>query len=281
MIKSGQVWAGLFNTVDATGALAAGTPAGVLYVDGVANAAVVTITGANPYKFSVTLPALTAGQRVDMYITATIATIATASVVASEQADTSLLSDGVVVNSGTITTLTNLPAITTDWLTAAGVKADAVTKIQAGIPANVWANSDRTLTQSATSIISAVTGSSISDVRGSSWSIEITDLTLDANKQQFMIKRNDKEPDSTALLLVDSETGLLTLNGVSSGLTAADATLVYAGTTLTLTVKASVTAQLPEGTLRYGVQYVTAAGLVEEPYGGNFTITADVVRLTA
>lgn len=33
----------------------------------------------------------------------------------------------------TVTTLTNLPAVTTDWLTAAGVKADAVTKIQTGL----------------------------------------------------------------------------------------------------------------------------------------------------
>ena len=56
MIKSGQAWAGSFVTLDATGALAAGTPSGVLYVDGVANGATVTITGSNPYKFSVTLP---------------------------------------------------------------------------------------------------------------------------------------------------------------------------------------------------------------------------------
>ncbi len=34
---------------------------------------------------------------------------------------------------GTVTNLTNLPAVTTDWLTAAGVKADAVTKIQSGL----------------------------------------------------------------------------------------------------------------------------------------------------
>ncbi len=33
----------------------------------------------------------------------------------------------------TTTTLTNLPAVTTDWLTAAGVSAAAVTKIQAGL----------------------------------------------------------------------------------------------------------------------------------------------------
>lgn len=94
-VKTGTAWAGTFVTQDATGALATPStgPAGVLYVDGTANAAEVTISGSNPYKFSVTLPALTAGQRVDMYITATIATIATAGVVASEQADTALTSE--------------------------------------------------------------------------------------------------------------------------------------------------------------------------------------------
>ena len=105
MVKTGQAWAGTFVTLDATGALATPStgPAGVLYVDGVANAATVTITGSNPYKWAVTLPSLTAGQRVDMYITATISTIATAAVVASEQADTTLLSDGVTLADGAIT----------------------------------------------------------------------------------------------------------------------------------------------------------------------------------
>ena len=124
-VKTGQAWAGTFVTLDATGALSTGTPSGVLYVDGVADAATVTITGSNPYKWSVTLPSLTAGQRVDMYITATISTIATASVVASEQADTALVSevktdtaailadtgtDGVLVSSGTGAKQINLDA---------------------------------------------------------------------------------------------------------------------------------------------------------------------------
>ena len=168
-VKTGATWAGTFVTLDATGALSAGTPSGTLYVDGVANAAEVTITGSNPYKFSVTLPTLTAGQRVDMYITATISGIATAAIVASEQADTSLLSDvktdtaailadtgtdGVLISSGTgakqisldsgkvllqatqtgvtiptVTNLTNLPSIPNNWLTAAGIAADAGAEI--------------------------------------------------------------------------------------------------------------------------------------------------------
>lgn len=99
-VKSGQAWYGLFVCKDATGALSTPSvgPAGALYVDGTVNAASVTISGSNPYKFAVTLPALTAGQCVSMYITATIATIATASVVAENVADTVRLSDVPAVN---------------------------------------------------------------------------------------------------------------------------------------------------------------------------------------
>ena len=48
----------------------------------------------------------------------------------------------------TVTNLTNLPAIPTDWLTAAGVKADAVTKIQTGLatPTNITAGTITTVT---------------------------------------------------------------------------------------------------------------------------------------
>ena len=182
IVKSGSVWNGLFVTVDATGALATPSagPTGKLYVDGVANSATVTITGSNPYKFSVSLPSLTAGQHVDMYITATISSIATAGVVASAQADTVLTSDvktetaailedtGTTLDAlikdvptvsefeartkpaadyfdpatdtvanvtavGTTTNLTNLPTMPADWITASGLKADAVAEIQAGL----------------------------------------------------------------------------------------------------------------------------------------------------
>lgn len=128
----------------------------------------------------------------------------------------------------------------------------------------------------ATNVTTAVSSGSITDIRGSSWSIAITDLTLDSNKQQFVIKRNVQDADTAALLFVDSTTGLIYLNGVAG--TASDATLVYAGTTLTLTVKPGATAQLPVGTFHYGIQSVTAAGAVEEPYGGTFTISGDYVR---
>lgn len=93
----------MFVTRDTTGALSAATsgPAGTLYVNGVSNAATVTITGSNPYKFSVTLPSLSAGDLVNVYITATIATIATAAVVFTDTADTLYGSDTHTVTVGT------------------------------------------------------------------------------------------------------------------------------------------------------------------------------------
>jgi hypothetical protein len=58
-------------------------------------------------------------------------------------AATAIVSNGAITTSGgavstvtttaTATTLTNLPAITTDWISAAGVSAAAVTKIQSGL----------------------------------------------------------------------------------------------------------------------------------------------------
>lgn len=137
---------------------------------------------------------------------------------------------------------------------------------------------DAIATWASAAISASYASGAISDIRGSSWSIAMTDLTLDTNKQQFCIKRKAQDKDEDAILFVDSATGLIYINGAAG--TASDATLVYAGTTLTLTVKTAATAQLPVGTFHYGVQYVTAAGLVEEPYGGTFSITADIVRAT-
>jgi hypothetical protein len=185
------------------------------------------------------------------------------------------------ITAGTITTVTNLTNAPTDMalestlttIKGAGWTTETLKIIKDAITAIA--------TWSSAAISKSYTAGAISDIRGSSWSIAMTGLTLDATKQQFVIKHKTTNQDADAILFVDSATGLITVNGVSTGLTAGDATLVYAGTTLTLTLKASVTALLPPGTWHYGIQYVTAAGLVEEPYGGDFTITADIVKATS
>lgn len=99
-VKGATAWSGAFVCKDATGALAAASvgPAGVLYVNGTANGASVTISGSNPYKWTLTLPALSAGDYVQMYITATAGGIATAAFVAADAADTKLMSDTINAN---------------------------------------------------------------------------------------------------------------------------------------------------------------------------------------
>lgn len=114
IVKSAQTAAGLFATMDSTGALSAATtgPAGALYIDGTVNAASVTITGSNPYKWAVTLPALTAGQIVHIYITATIDSTSTGGIVWAAN----------VLASGTI----GADALASDTITAAKIASDAI-----------------------------------------------------------------------------------------------------------------------------------------------------------
>jgi len=143
----------------------------------------------------------------------------------------------------------------------------------------VWEYTTRNLTQSATSIISAVSSSSITQTRGNSWDFDVSELALDSNKQQLAIKYKVADLDAESILFVDSMTGLLVLNGVAST-TPTKATLVLVGTTLTLTLDPSISALLPPGDWKFYIQSISATGTVSEPYTGTFTITADGVRAT-
>lgn len=70
-------------------------PTGILYVDGTANGATVTVTNitTGAYKAALTLPALTAGQIVAVRISAVVAGIAGTAIVWQDSADTFHLSD--------------------------------------------------------------------------------------------------------------------------------------------------------------------------------------------
>lgn len=93
IVKPGDLWVCEFTTASfATGAAtdATGTPAATLYVNGVANAATVTVSNiaTGLYKASVTIPALNAGDTVAMVVTATVAGVVGAGVVAQATVDT-------------------------------------------------------------------------------------------------------------------------------------------------------------------------------------------------
>ena len=146
----------------------------------------------------------------------------------------------------------------------------------------------------ATEVIGFVQSGIIQQIRGSSWEIEIESLTLDPNLIQFAITKplvrsaildkvppfNPAQPDAAAILLIDTDTGLLRLNG-KQALDPALGGLAYVGTTLTITLAAEITAQLAPGVYNYGIQSINAGGIVSEPYMGRFTVLEDVVRATA
>lgn len=154
------------------------------------------------------------------------------------------------------------------------------TVIRDGLPEDIWSSSKRTLTQSPAEIIATVLGADITQIRGDSWAVQLTGVEL-GSIQQFAIKHSAKQSDSAALLFVDSVNGLTVLNGVAQdGEDFSKASLTYDGTILTLTVDASITAQLPARCLQYGIQSISNNGIVSEPYGGTFHVLADIVRAT-
>lgn len=98
LVKSGQAIAPTFTITSpaGTGLVDADSlPTGTVYVNGVANGAVVTVTNlaTGKYKASVTLPSLSAGDTVELMISATISGKAHADVVWKGIGDTVRLSD--------------------------------------------------------------------------------------------------------------------------------------------------------------------------------------------
>ena len=193
MVKSGQSCAEAFVTVSDEGALiaATGTPVGALYVNGIANAAAVTVTGTNPYKWAVTLPALSAGDIVEMYITATVVGVSVAALVWDEVVDTVRTSE-----------------------------------VAAAAAAAVWAYATRTLTSSAAATIAAVMGSTLNVTRGVTYAATLSGLTIPATwtKIYLTVKNDDGDADSASVLqIVESNPaapatdGALYVEGAAAG----------------------------------------------------------------
>lgn len=302
-IKTGSAWAGLFVTLDATGAKAASADAaGTLYVDGVADAATVTITGSNPYKWSVTLPALTAGQRVDMYITGTIGTIATAGIVASAQADTVLLSDGVTLADDAITASkfdesTAFPVKSADTGSTAiarvGADSDTLETLSdeiAVIDANVDAIKAKTdaLDNSAVTFVTAVNGTTITVLRGDTLSGALTDIgaLTDYVSIDFTVKQNYSQTDDEAIIRIrknasGTDDGLLRLNGAAATANLGSIAINdLASGDITITLAASCTDDLSTGNYVYDVQMITASAVDTLTYG-KLTVSSDVTRAIA
>ena len=162
------------------------------------------------------------------------------------------------------------------WLTAVGFSTHDA--------AAVWAYSSRTLTQTATQVISAlVSGSTISVVRGDTLTIVITGLgsIVDRTNVWFTVKRGkNHQEDSSALLQIDTVTGLLYFEGQI--VVATDASIAVDDDVLgniTITIKPGVSIYLPiVDSVDYDVQVLRTDDTVNTLTSGTFTVVADSTR---
>ena len=269
-VESGATWTGLIVTKDATGALAAPGvgPAGTLYINGTADAAAVAIAGANPYSWTVTLPALADGDIVSMYITATIGGIATASIVAEDIADA-----GYIWSS------------TTRTLTSFGTLVADITAAISAILCNVWACSTRTLTVGLSHLKTALLGTKIEMLRGDTLILNVTRLGDISARDNiwFTVKDAIADTDATAQIQVDEDTGLLYIDG-GAATVAANGSITFTDAArgdITIRVEADEMAKLDPDFVGYFDIQTDTAGLIATLRYGNAAIIGDVTRATS
>jgi hypothetical protein len=149
------------------------------------------------------------------------------------------------------------------------------------IPTDVWAAATRTLTQSAASVISAVTGSTVTQYRATSWSFSLTGLgSLAARtKLYFTLKQATTDTDAQAVAQIEETAGLVYVNGAAAT-TATNGTLTVtdeATGAITITLADDETAALETAdAIYYDVKMLTAAGGSQVMTIGRFNI-ADLV----
>lgn len=148
-------------------------PTGTLVINGTDDAATVTVTSktGGKYKASVTLPTLAVGDVVQLRIAATVNSISGIGIIWTDQKDIAIDSNGkapATIAAGDIAT---------DAITAASMKADAVTKIQAGLStyaggavSSVTGNVGGNVVGSVGSVVASVTAGTVSDKTGYSLS---------------------------------------------------------------------------------------------------------------
>ena len=163
----------------------------------------------------------------------------------------------------------------------------SLSALVASVAAAVWAYATRTLTMSPQEIADAVAGSSITQYRGTTWTIALTGLgDLSAHsKLWFTVKDSLDDADTDALLQVEKTDGLKYLNGaaypVGSKTDGAIAIDDASAGNITITVKPAATAQVARASKKYwDVKMLTTGGLVSVLAEGNgaFTVRLDTTR---
>jgi len=309
-VESGQAIAVDFTTADPTTGAAVdadSTPTGTVVVNGVDDAASVTVTNkaTGIYRASATLPGLSAGDRVQMRIAATVGGVAGVGYVwgdwcevlqsadAADRLPASLVSGRIDASVG---------AVAADAITAAAIAADAIGASELAataaseIGAAVWAAVERTLTSSGAlsqddidAIVAAITALPTESVppppgtltmrRGDTATLTVTGLGAIAADDTLWLtaKFDESTADAAATFEVERTAGLLILNGAApddpidesyAALTVDDA---VAGD-ITCTIRWEATTLIAPRTIIWAVKRKTAAGAAQTMRVGSLVI---------
>ena len=142
---------------------------------------------------------------------------------------------------------------------------------------------------SSVTVSSAISGTTITILRGDTFECSISDLGSLASyvSLDFTVKADKSDADTAALIRIrlnasGLEDGLLTLNGATAS-NADDGSIAItdaAAGDITITLAASCTDDLPTGTYAYDVQLIEV-GDVSTLTSGKASVTADVTRAVA
>ena len=149
-----------------------------------------------------------------------------------------------------------------------------------------WTYATRTLTQSAASVISAVSGSFINITRGDSLSASLTGLgdISGRSKLWFTVKHDRSGADTAAIIQIEETAGLVYLNGSAASVAGNGSITVddASAGNITIALDETETDDLPVFSgLYYDVQMLTAAGAVTTLTASTCNILADVTRAVA
>jgi hypothetical protein len=140
----------------------------------------------------------------------------------------------------------------------------------------IWAYADRTLTQAAASVTTAVTGSNVTTYTHATWSVSLTGLGSIADRTNMLvgIKSAATDADTAAQVLIDVSTGLLYVGGAVAG-TAGDGSITVddedAGD-ITITLKPASSTLVTPGNYVYDVKKVTATTVDVMSIGGYWRV---------
>ena len=173
----------------------------------------------------------------------------------------------------------------TSAIDAAAIAPSAITSSEFAQSAadEVWASATRTLTQSATSIAAAVSGSRLSIHRGDSWSAAITGLGDISGRSKFWFtaKEGLDDVDTIAVLMISEGSGLHYFNKSAAASAAQGALTVDNATsgniTITLDEVYTASLNLKRGHF-YDIQMLNTSGSVSTLSEGRLDVTLDVTR---